>query len=58
MCEVKVTTTYVLWALWKILNQINLLKFHLELNFNNFQERKNENGDYDLAIRMVDVSKN
>ena len=42
MNEVKDMESQVLWALGKIPNKINL-KFHLELNFYNFQERKNGN---------------
>ena len=33
--------SHVLCALEKTPNQKKALKFHLELNFNNFQERKN-----------------
>ena len=39
--EVKDIESHVLWALWKIMNKKNL-KFHIELNLNNFQERKYE----------------
>ena len=39
--EVKVTRTHVLWARGKIPNK-KTLKLHLELKFNNFQERKLE----------------
>ena len=38
--EVKVRKTHVLQVFGKIPNK-KTLKFHLELNFNNFQERKN-----------------
>ena len=40
MSEVKDMESQVLQALGKTLNEKNL-KFHLELNLNNFQERKN-----------------
>ena len=40
MSEAKDKESQVLWALGKTPNQ-KALKFHLELNFNNFQERKN-----------------
>ena len=33
--------SHVLQALGKIPNQKKTLKFHLDLNFNNFQETKN-----------------
>ena len=40
MSEVKDVESQVLWALEKTLSKKNL-KFHLKLNFYNFQERKN-----------------
>ena len=33
--------SHVLWAPGKNPNQKKALKFHIELTFNNFQERKN-----------------
>ena len=38
--EVKDTRSNVLQALWKIPNTKKTLKCHLELNFNNFLEKK------------------
>ena len=39
ICEVKDMESQVLWALGKTSNK-KTLKFHLELNFNKFQEKK------------------